>query len=466
MSTLQNQFDTLRAIYKDKPLAFSRDILKIIPDVQQAILISSGTKHECRIAVKSATGTGKTNCLAVIILHQLFVEDDIKIVATSPSAGQLNRGLRAEIAKLLSNIEDPFIREQFVLMSERVHIKGAKDVQFCDFVTGSAENKESLAGVHAKKVIIIVDEASAIQQDIFDTLIGNLTTAGSSMIQTSNPVRSSGPFKGLWDQKKEECMWDLHTFTALESAHVSRKWVLEQKAMYGEDSDFYRMRVLGEFPRAAESSFINSNDIQEAIERTIPISEYRHYPVLVGADIARFGDDKTIFVTRQGPKILDITIYSKLDTMTIASELVLYARAQKADRVLVDGIGVGAGVVDRCRQLGLSVKDVIVSSSPSNPKIYSNLRSECWGGLRDWLRNGADIPNNPDLKKQLEGMQYGYNNKMQIQLMTKKDIKSKLGLDSPDIPDAISLTFAEDVFKINNAGFQARPVHNRPVLWA
>jgi len=464
----QEKFDALRLVYATKPCTFARDVLKITPDIQQYGLIEAGCGYETREAVKSATGTGKTCALAVIILHQLFIYSDIKIIATSPSAGQLDRGLIAEVAKLINNIEDEEIRDMFVLMSDNVHIKGARKLQFCSFVTASAENKENLAGVHAEdKVIVIIDEASAISQDIYDTLVGNLTTKGCSMIQTSNPVRSSGPFKNLWDLPPEECIWNLHTFTAANSAHVSPRWVDMIRTEYGEDSDFYRMRVMGEFPRASSSTFIGNDIILAAMENLVPPSVYRNYPILVGADIARFGDDLTVFVVRQGPKILDIRTYSKLDTMQIASELLLYAREMRADKVFVDGIGVGAGVVDRCRQLGLNVVDVVVAARPSNPKEYSNLRSECWGNMRDWLRNGADIPkDNRKLRRQLESMQYSYNNKMQIQLMTKKDIKSKLGLESTDIPDAISLTFAEEVYKTNNIGFQVRQIDQADVLWA
>jgi hypothetical protein len=401
-----------------------------------------------------------------------MVEDDIKILATSPSAGQLRRGLRSEVAKLLSQIDVPEFQDAYELMSEEIFIKGARDTKFCSFVTGSAENKESLAGLHAKKVIILVDEASAVSQDIYDTLVGNLTTTGSSMVQTTNPVRPSGPFYNLFNDSDAGQNWHKITLTAFGIPWISDTWIQMIEDEYGKDSDFYRMRVLGEFPKAAASTFIPGDIIDEALGNTLKHMEYVHYPIVIGVDVARFGDDETVFVLRQGPKILDIQQYKGLDAMEVVAELVEYQQKHHAAAIFVDGIGIGAGVVDRCKELNrqghnLPVRDVVVSTKAYDDKTYSNLRSECWGKMRDWIRGGADIPKgNKDLEKQLRGMQYGFNNRMQIQLMTKKDIKSKLLMPSPDIGDALSLTFAGEVFAVKNGHVSKRNIRRPDILWA
>ena len=452
-------------LYKDNPIGFSRDICDITLSKQQEALISLGSDYQSRVACKSATGTGKTCVLALLILQQLLTQNDIKIVATAPSAGQLQRGLRSEIEKLVRRMPVEY-QSFFKLTQDRVAIVGHEGVRFCSLVTGSAENKESLAGVHADKVIIIVDESSSISQDIYDTLVGNLTTPGSSMIQTSNPVRPTGPFASLWSNPENKKIWKLLTFTAFDSPNVSPEWIDLVKAEYGEDSDFYRMRVLGKFPRASSEAFISMDDIEEATQKTAHLGEYRHFSKVIGCDVARFGDDQSIFILRQGPKILDIVKHKGLDTMELTAKLAEYQHMHNASQIYVDAIGIGAGVYDRAKELHLPVVDVVVSSKPTDPKRYSNLRSELWGLMRDWLKNGADIPNDLETKEQLGSMQYGYNNKMQIQLLSKRDMKKRLKLPSPDIADAIALTFAANTFVYSQRTRMKRRVKKNNYLWA
>ncbi len=417
------------------------------------------------VACKSATGTGKTCVLAILVLHQLVTQEDVKIVATSPSAGQLSRGLRSELGKL-HRMMSPEFQSLYRLTQERIMVVGHEDVRYCSLVTGSAENKESLAGVHAKKVIILIDESSSISQDIYDTLVGNLTTAGSSLIQTSNPVRPTGPFANLWSNPENKKIWKLLTFTAFDSPNVSPEWIDLIKAEYGEDSDFYRMRVLGKFPRAPAEAFISFKDIEEAAHNEAALTTYRHSPKVIGVDVARFGDDASIFVLRQGNKILDIAKHSSIDTMELTAKLCEYQHMHQASSIFIDAIGIGAGVFDRAKELNLPAIDVVVSTKPSDPKRYCNLRSELWGLMRDWLKNDADIPHDMELKEQLGSMQYGYNNKMQIQLLSKRDMKKRLKLPSPDIADALALTFAASTFSYSPRSRMKRKVRKNNYLWA
>lgn len=464
---LQEKYDKLRVLFRSSIRTFAKGMFDLDLTEDQYKFILSATKEGSRIAIKSCTGSGKTTGLAILILQQLLVHDDIKIIATSPSAGQLQRGLKAEITKLLSKIKISEFRDSYVMMAEELHIKGAKGIRFCSFVTGSAENKESLAGVHAKRVIVIVDEASAIAQEIYDTLVGNMTTPGSSIIQTSNPVRPDGPFFNIFNNPDAGRNWELVTLTAFNVPHIDPKWIEQVRDEYGEDSDFYRMRVLGEFPRASDESFIPVDIIEDAAQHFLKTAEYINYPIVGGVDIARFGNDETVFITRQGPKLLDVTRMKGLDTMEVVAELKDYYLKHHHVSLFVDGIGVGSGVVDRSKELQLPVVEVVVSANPKDGKTYSNLRSELWGNMRDWLKNGADIPQGErDLQEQLGSMRYGYNSKMQIQLMSKRDIKKKLQKDSPDIADALALTFAGDVFSTRKTLVQSRPIMKRNILWA
>jgi len=146
-----------------------------------------------------------------------------------------------------------------------------------------------------------------------------------------------------------------------------------------------------------------------------------------------------------------------------------YAAIHSPSKIFVDSIGVGAGTYDRCKQLKLPVAEVIVSNKSSEPNVYCNLRAQVWGKMRDWLNNGADIPTysrdrDSNLASQLTNMQFFYNSKMQLQLMSKKDLK-KLGYESPDIADSLSLTFADAVYEGKSRHFTKRPIKTARFMW-
>ena len=279
---------------------------------------------------------------------------------------------------------------------------------------------------------------------------------------TANPVRNSGRFYEIFSQEKKH--WERQTFDAFRSGQINSAWVEEMADFYGEDSDKYRVRVLAQFPRASEEQFIPVDIVDNAMGKMLPMSAYHNHPRVCGVDVARFGSDLTVFTIRQGPKLLDVVEYSGLDTLEVAAYLVDYYHKWQPQTIFVDAIGIGAGVYDQAKNFGLPVVEVVVSQKSSNPKEYFNLRSQLWGEMRDWLHNGASVPPNQKLKSQLTAMTYSYNNKLQIQLANKKDLK-KQGLESPDIPDALSLTFAPNTYSYSPAMRVKRKVRKSNYMW-
>jgi len=464
--TVQEQFDLLMVDYKDNILAFIRQMFLVEPTFQQMLLIQDAiSSTKSRTAVKSCTSSGKTACLAWLILWALAVEDDIRILATAPTFPLLNRVLKTEIDKWHLKMPE-IVREMYTITQEKIVRKG-NSTHRCDFATASSENEQALAGGHSGNYWIIADEGSAIGDDIYEVLMGTLSYgSGGRFIITSNPTRSSGFYFDLFSQ--DNPFWKLHTFDAFGTPHVNKSYIEEVKHTYGEDHDFYRVRILGEFPRASSTQFITTTEVDEAERKSLSLADYHHYPKVAGIDVARFGDDDTVFITRQGPKILDITRFNGLNTMEVAGHMLQYYHHHQHQVLYVDGTGLGAGVVDRGRELGVPLVDVIVANKSSNPAKYVNVKSQLWGSMKEWLGNGADIPKDPELREQLIGMEYGYNNRLQIQLLKKKDLKKRLGF-SPDIPDAIALTFADDTFltlRRGASGRKARPVQQANFLWA
>lgn len=463
MSNINEKVAKLILSFKNDPIFFAINIIGITPSKQQEQLLREGIKFSARVACKSATGTGKTTTLAILIFHQLLTEKNINILATSPSAGQLARGLRSELGKLHGMMIEPF-KDFFELQKDTIFIKGKKDTHFCSLVTGSAENEESLAGFHADKVIIMVDEASGIAQPVYNILKGNLTTPGSSMVQVSNPQRPSGAFYNLFNTKNKA--YKLITLDAFGSPLISKSWIKEVEEEYGPTSDFYKVRVLGEFPSAAEETFIPADIVEAALENRLKYPDYHMYPVVCGVDVARFGGDMSIFIQRQGPKVLDIQKFSGLDTMEVAAELQeYYRRNSKIGTIYIDDVGLSAGTYDRAKQLDLPVVGVNVGLKSTIPTAFFNLRAQLYQELKDWLRNGADIPNDKELSQQLTSLQYGFNNRTQLQIMTKRDMKKKLGLPSPDIVDALIFTFMQNIQARQSYKSAPRTVSKAKYLW-
>ena len=462
MSSINTKVATLLKLYKDNPVLAMEQLFKVTPDQQQADLILSAVHEGSRIAVKSAQGAGKTSTLVWLTLYFLLTLDDCRILVTSPSANQLHRVFHAETLKWHAKMPKVF-RDFFEITTKRINIKN-RPYQKADLVTASAENQENLAGGHSENYVILADEASAIEEPVFDVLQGTLGTgSGGRFVMTANPVRNSGRFYEIFSKAPK--IWERQTFSAFESAQINPAWIEEMEDFYGKDSDRYKVSVLAEFPRASEEQFVPTEFVEQAMTKEMPPSAYRGYPKVMGCDVARFGSDETVFVLRQGPKVLDVKRYHGIDTTEVAAYVVDFFNMHRPEAIYVDAIGIGAGVFDQCKQYGLPVVEVVVSQKSSNPKEYFNLRSQLWGEMRWWLQNGADIPDDPELKSQLCDMTYNYNGRMQMQLANKKDLK-KQGLKSPDIPDALSLTFAPNTQTYSPAHRQKRKVTQSNYLWA
>lgn len=451
--------ELLMSYRKDHVMAIEH-MFSISLDEQQRALVRGAQPTTSRVAVKSCQGAGKTATLVWLSMLYLLILEDCRVLVTAPSAQQLNRVYHSEFEKWHHKL-NPIFKPFFDIKKETINIVG-KTYQMISLVTGNPSNMEGLQGGHSKNYVVMCDEASGLEEIVFDTLQGTLGAGNSKMILTSNPVRNSGRFYEIFTNELEK--WIRLTFTAAGSAQIEEHWMEEMEEMHGVDSDNYQIRVMGNFGRYGEQQFIPSHNIETAAHHFLEFQQYINYPKVVGVDIARFGSDSTVLVLRQGPKILDITKYQGLDTMEVSARVVDYYHQHNPSLIYFDAIGVGAGVYDRCSELGLPTREVVVSQKSTRPQMYGNLRAQIWGAMKEWIANGADIPNDLDLLKQLNSMQYTYNQKMQIMLMSKKDIK-RMGLPSPDIPDAISLTFADTVYELASVRVSKRNIKRNRYCW-
>lgn len=421
-----------------------------------------------QIAVASGHGVGKSADVSWLILWSISTFEDTRGVVTANTETQLKTKTWAELGKWYRLFigRDLFkFTATAIFSADPIHERTWR----IDMVPWSERNTEAFAGLHNKsrRLVLIMDEASAIPERIWETAEGALTDKDTEIIWAAygNPTQSQGRFRECFAGGKFAARW--HTMQ-IDSRTVSitnknqfQKWIDD----YGEDSDFVRVRVRGVFPRVGSMQFIGSDLTDQARLREVSVSV--HDPVVIGVDVARFGDDESVIYIRKGrdgrttSPICIRGTRGSVDTMTVAGRVSELYASLRADAVFVDGTGVGGGVVDRLRQLQVPVWDIQFGSKSDANSLeadgirFANKRAEIWGSMREWLRGGA-IPDDKELIEQLTGPQYGYNVRNEIQLEAKDEMK-KRGLSSPDIADALALTFAYPVAMSSASAPKAAP---------
>jgi len=401
-----------------------------------------------QIAVASGHGIGKSALVSWLILWALATCEDARGIVTANTEPQLRTKTWPEIAKWfrLCVCSHWFSCQATAIFSaDPKHEKTWR----VDAIPWNERAPEAFAGLHnkGKRILVIFDEASAIPDIIWETVEGALTDERTEILWAAfgNPTRNSGRFRecfGRMAHRWHTLQIDSRTVAGTNDAQIAT-WIED----YGEDSDFVRVRVRGLFPRAGSMQFIPSDLVDAAAKREASASIYD--PLIMGVDVARFGDDESVISFRRGRDARTIKpIHLRgVDTMALAGRVVQEARERQADAVFIDETGVGGGVVDRCRQLGLLVIGVNnggKSDLPVAGELVANKGAECWARGRQWLKSGGAIEDDPALKQQLEGREYGFNAHNEIVLERKGDMK-KRGLASPDRADSLMLTFAYPV---------------------
>lgn len=302
---------------------------------------------------------------------------------------------------------------------------------------------------------------SAIPSEIYEVANGAMTDGEPMMFLFGNPTKSTGYFADTFGRLRHRWInWQVDSRTAkMTNKELINQWVED----YGEDSDFVRVRVRGQFPRVGDSQFISTEVVEQAMERHVEPVETD--PIIIGVDVARFGDDQSVFVVVRGRKLLSIRAYRELDLMELSARVVELIKEFSPHAVFVDGAGVGAGVVDRLHQLQYKVIEVQAGSKAEDPEKFCNKRAEMWWRMRDWLKT-ADIPRDAlALKYDLTGIEYAYDAKMRIQLEKKSDMK-KRGLASPDFADALAMAFAEPVNPVSRPRrYDWQKKHKKELNW-
>lgn len=452
--------DTLRSVivsYAGDPVGFVRVVLGAEPDEWQEDLLRAIATGTRRISVRAGHGVGKSTVCAWALIWHMVTRYPQKAVVTAPTAGQLFDALFAEVKFWINKLPEP-IRELFDATSEKVTLRSSPEASFISARTSSADRPEALAGVHSAHVLLICDEASAIPEAVYESAAGSMSGEHACTILIGNPTRNSGLFFRTHHQLSSE--WKTMHVSCLNSKRVSPDFVKQIADTYGPESNAYRVRVLGEFALRDDDTLIPAELVDSAMSRDVAVSPEE--PVVYGLDVARFGDDRSVLCKRRGNVVLEFKVWQGLDLMQLTGAVVNEAKLDKPEEIMVDSIGLGSGVADRLRELGHVVRDVNVSESSSMMNNQAaKLRDELWLSLKEWLNARAcKLPKLEELRQELVAPTYTFTSNGKIKVEGKQEMKRR-GMRSPDLADALGLTFASVASRVG--GRSPRWVPGKPL---
>lgn len=458
----ENPFVEFLDRYAPDPVAFVREVLGQDPDPWQVEFLQAIAKGHRRVSVRSGHGVGKSTTASWAMLWYLLTRYPVKVVVTAPTSAQLYDALFAELKRWVKELP-PTLNQLLEVKSERIELKSSPTEAFISARTSRAEQPEALQGIHADNVMLIADEASGVPEQVFEAAAGSMSGHNAVTILLGNPVRSSGFFYDTHNRLRGE--WWTKRVSCVDSPRVSDAYVAEMASRYGEESNAYRIRVLGEFPRSDDDTIIPMELLEAAQHRDVAPS--RTAASVWGLDVARFGSDSSTLCKRKGNVITEpVRRWRNLDLMQLCGAVVAEFEAlpvnERPVEILVDSIGLGAGVVDRLRELKLPARGINVSESPAMGGTYRNLRAELWHKAKAWLEaRDCKIPKDEDLIAELATVRYKFTSNGKVQVESKDEIR-KRGLASPDKADSFVLTFASDAVTVQYGTSYSSP-WNKPI---
>ena len=440
------------------PEEFARDILQVDLWHKQSEVLSALPDHQ-RVAVKSGNGLGKGFCASVAVLWFLYTHDPAIVLSTAPTFRQVQHVLWRQIRQLHRRAKDTLGGKLIATRWDLAEDRYAMGL--------SADTADEFQGFHSPNMFIVLDEAEGVSDEIYEAIEGVMTSAECRLLLIGNPTTVTGVFRRAFHE--ESHLYYNVTISALDSPNVTAgkvqipglttaRWVKERKEIWGEDNPLYRARVLGEFPDLAEDALIRLSEIEAAGQREKPSSgvepaadqsknasphpaptEYEE--LVLAVDVARFGSDRSVILRRRGQRVEEIRTFQKLDTMQLTGWVAAAIQEFQPDRVCIDEIGVGAGVVDRLREQGYQVKGINVARWARQDKLFANLRAEGYWRLRELFATGTiSIPTDSRLMGELAALRYSYDSQGRI-IMESKEAMRQRGQASPDVADALMLAF-------------------------
>lgn len=420
------------------PRKWQRDVMG---DIRDHLSNPETRFNPLMVAVASGHGIGKSAEIGMIVNWALSTADDCKVVITANTDTQLRTKTSPEVGKWtrLSLTADWFdVQTTSISSRDPKHSKSWR----ADFVPWSEHNTEAFAGLHnkGKRIVLIFDEASAISDKVWEVAEGALTDENTEIIWIAfgNPTRNIGRFRECFRRYKHRWIHrqiDSRTVEGTNKAQI-QKWVED----YGEDSDFLKIRVRGMFPSASARQFISETDVSAAYDRPLARHQYSFAPKILTVDPAWEGDDELVIGMRQGLHFEILRTMPKNDNDVVVAKIIADLETEHdADAVFVDA-GYGTGIVSAGQTMGRSWQ-LVWFAGKSGKLGCLNKRAEMWEEARDWLKAGGRIPDDPQLRDELQTPEIVPRLDGKTQIESKKEMKAR-GVASPNRADALVLSFA------------------------
>jgi hypothetical protein len=305
------------------------------------------------------------------------------------------------------------------------------------------DNPDALRGVRLDGCVI--DEVAQIRPEVWNDIIQPALSDRKGWAMFIGTPAGVNLFSELFYRATSLPDWWAARYTVNDTDAIDRAEVERLQRDMPESA--YAREYLCDFTAAGDNQLITLSDAENAAQRRYEDADILDMPLVMGVDVARFGDDRSVIVFRQGRSMEPPITMQGIDNMALAGRIANLIEDRDPDAVFID-VGGGAGVIDRLRQLDYDVVEVNFGAKAIHPNLYVNKRSEMWWGIREWIDNGGAIPNESTLKAELATPTYTYDSLGRRALESKDEIKKRLqGGSSPDIADALALTFAFPVAK-------------------
>ena len=433
--------------YRDRPVAFADEVLGLaLTNHQRQILeaIAAGT----RVAVAAGHRTGRTMAFAIALVWFCATRPQARALLSTPSHGQMRNTAWRQVGELVRGARTSLRADWFEMPSRGVQFDSGNEI-----IGIASDTGERLQGFAAPNLLIVVDEAAGYPETLFPSLMSNLAGGGRALIG-GNPTQNTGYFADCFTKRAK--FWAKIHVSALDVARTAgnapglatEEWCAEMLEEYGAESIVYRARVLGQFSEASAMSVFSLLELEQSMQRfdEAMAAGSRAFdgagPLELGVDVARSGDDWTVVVARRGHIALAPKAWQLPDLVAVADQVLAYARdlkkTEERPTIRVDGVGVGAGVVDVLKRApDVHVVEVQAAGSASRD-AYCNVRTEAVYVARDWLRAGGCIPRDSKLEGEMAALKYCIDARNRLKILPKDELRKVLGR-STDRFDALAL---------------------------
>lgn len=425
--------------------------------------LAVGLRDEHFVSGKSGTTTGKTTYAATAALHFFTTRPEAKVVCTAPTGHQLEDLLFAEMESWIRRIKVPFIRDGIKMIKNKIYIEGYRDW----FIVARTIPKDSrdklgdvLAGFHAPSLLFIVDEASRVPDAVFAGIEGSMIQDNVYCLLVGNPTQASGFFFDTHNKNRDH--WCNVTLSSIDSPFTNAEWIDRMRIMYGEDTDWFRTKILGQFPLGHGQIVATYEQLRESFTRhkLFDIATLKDIIKVAGLDPAGGKNDSSILTDRQGAYVHPPIRVRHHDTNELVDFVTKHCQGNNIAELYVEYNGIGVAIYDQLKiKPGFKTYKVITNARANNPQAYRNIRAELAKELSDNFDLLA-ISDHDRYVQEIPEVAFIPDSEP-LQVIDKKKLKDRLGF-SPDFFDSLMISTYRhfdlgrvDFGHSNLAGFEA-----------